>query len=221
MRRLFDIIASGLMLLVISPVLLLIAIAIPLDSRGPIMFKQTRLGRFGKTFRIWKFRTMFTDSDDKGISPQVTSDPRVTRMGRFLRSSGLDELPQLFNILFGDMTFIGPRPQLPDTMRQFERTHPDLLEKRMRVRPGVTSAWLATPGVTRHYPTVEMLQSDAAYVDKHSSWLDVKIAFRTVWGLIKGKTTTTRRDSTRPSTPAPAPPEQTPPQPPGQEENAR
>ena len=133
MRRIFDIAVAAAGLILLSPVLLLVAILIKLDSRGPILFKQERIGREFRPFRIYKFRTMRDDS--QAASPlTIGADSRITRMGRYLRAGKIDELPQLINVLKGDMSLVGPRPEVPRYVELFRRDYEDILQ----VRPGLT-----------------------------------------------------------------------------------
>jgi lipopolysaccharide/colanic/teichoic acid biosynthesis glycosyltransferase len=134
MKRLFDIMVSFIGLICLLPLLLLVAILIKLDSTGPIFFKQTRMGMRFRPFQILKFRTMVQDSSTKGQSITVGDDPRITRVGRFLRKSKIDELPQLFNVLKGDMSLVGPRPEVPDYVELFRHDYEEIL----KVRPGIT-----------------------------------------------------------------------------------
>lgn len=112
-KRIFDLLAAGILLIVLTPLLIILSVLIRLDSKGPVMFRQVRVTTYGKEFRIFKFRTMVNDADKMGTQVTTKGDMRVTRIGRFLRGSRLDELPQLFNILKGEMTFVGTRPEVP------------------------------------------------------------------------------------------------------------
>lgn len=134
-KRLFDLLLSGLGLLVLSPLLLAVAAWIKLDSPGPVMFRQERVGRFGRTFRIHKFRTMRVDAPSLGPQITVGADPRVTRSGRFLRASKLDELPQLWDVLRGAMSLVGPRPEVPRYVAMYPAALRELV---LSVRPGIT-----------------------------------------------------------------------------------
>ncbi len=135
MKRLFDIAVSLIGLVILWPVIVLVAIAIKLDSRGPIFYKGERIGREGKTFRIFKFRTMVMDAAKKGGGLTYRGDPRITRVGHFLRRTKIDELPQLFNVLTGDMSLVGPRPEDPRYLAYYSSAQRQLLH----VRPGITS----------------------------------------------------------------------------------
>ena len=134
MKRLFDIMVSFIGLICLFPLLLLVAILIKLDSSGPVFFRQTRMGMRFRPFQILKFRTMAQDSLTKGRSLTVGDDPRITRVGRFLRKSKIDELPQLFNVLKGDMSLVGPRPEVPEFVNLFRSEFEEILA----VRPGIT-----------------------------------------------------------------------------------
>jgi lipopolysaccharide/colanic/teichoic acid biosynthesis glycosyltransferase len=132
MKRAFDIIAAALGLLILFPILVLVALAIKLDSTGPVLFTQERVGRNFRSFRIYKFRTMAVNA--RGGALTVGADPRITRFGRLLRQTKIDELPQLFNILTGEMSFVGPRPEVPSYVELFRADYAELL----KVRPGLT-----------------------------------------------------------------------------------
>jgi lipopolysaccharide/colanic/teichoic acid biosynthesis glycosyltransferase len=134
MKRAFDIIVSFLGLLVLCPLLLVVAIAIKLDSPGPIFFRQERIGRGFRVFSIFKFRTMMQGSTAEGQPITVGDDPRITRVGWFLRKTKIDELPQLINVLRGEMTFVGPRPEVPQYVKLFRQDYEEIL----KVRPGIT-----------------------------------------------------------------------------------
>jgi len=133
-KRTFDIVVSSLGLLVLSPLLLLVAFVIKLDSSGPIFFRQRRVGRGFRPFFIFKFRTMAHDPSGRGRPITVGDDPRITRVGRFLRRTKIDELPQLINVLKGEMSFVGPRPELPQYVELFRNDYAEIL----RIRPGIT-----------------------------------------------------------------------------------
>lgn len=134
-KRLFDVVASGVGLLLLAPVLLLLALIIKLESPGPVFFRQERVGRFGKSFRIHKFRTMVTDAERKGLQITVGSDARVTRVGVPLRKYKLDELPQLLDVFIGDMSLVGPRPEVPRYVACYPKDVRDIV---LSVRPGIT-----------------------------------------------------------------------------------
>jgi len=134
-KRVFDLLGASLALLLLSPLMLTIALAIKLDSRGPVFFRQQRVGRHGVPFRIHKFRSMVADAPQRGPALTVGDDPRITRVGRWLRRTRLDELPQLFDVLAGRMSLVGPRPEVPQYVAHYP---PQLRERALSVRPGIT-----------------------------------------------------------------------------------
>lgn len=133
-KRVFDIVAAALGLLLLLPLGLLIALAIKLTDRGPVLFKQVRVGQFGKSFWIWKFRSMVVSADRIGVHVTQAGDPRITRVGRLMRKTKLDELPQLWNVLRGDMSFVGPRPEVPRYVAHYTPEQREILS----LRPGIT-----------------------------------------------------------------------------------
>ena len=134
MKRIFDIVASGCGLLVLSPLFLIVAIWIKLDSRGPVFYKQVRVGRYGNDFKLFKFRSMRVGSDKKGLITIGGHDPRVTRSGYFIRNYKLDEFPQLINVFIGDMSLVGPRPEVRKYVDLYTKEQLHVLD----VRPGIT-----------------------------------------------------------------------------------
>ncbi len=177
LKRFFDITASFLLLLVSSPILLLVAIAVAIDSRGPIIFKQKRLGKNGKEFNIYKFRTMVVNAEAGGVYSD-NKDPRVTRVGRILRKTSLDELPQMLNILVGHMSFIGPRPPLTYHPWPIEE-YTDEQRKMFNVRPGITG-WAQVNG-RKSVEWNKRIELNVWYVENLSFFLDVKIFFMTIF----------------------------------------
>jgi len=135
MKRLFDLVASGLGLVILAPLFVCVALGIKLDSRGPVFFRQERVGQFGKLFRIHKFRTMVVDAEARGMQITVGADPRVTRIGRVLRKYKMDELPQLIDVFFGQMSLVGPRPEVPRYVECYPHGVRELV---LSVRPGIT-----------------------------------------------------------------------------------
>lgn len=187
-KRAFDIVASALGLILLSPLFALIALQVKLSSRGPVFYSQERIGLYGLPFRIYKFRTMVTDAEADGV-PQIThdNDPRITKIGHWLRKYRLDELPQLWNILRGDMSIVGPRPERPFFIEQIMKEAPYycLLYK---VRPGLTSWGPIRVGYTdTTEKMIERLNCDIVYVENMSLLLDLKILFFTTDVIIKGK----------------------------------
>ena len=187
-KRAFDIVASALGLIILSPLFALIALQVKLSSRGPVFYSQERIGLYGLPFHIYKFRTMVTDAEEAGL-PQLTrdDDPRITKIGHWLRKYRLDELPQLWNILRGDMSIVGPRPERPFFIEQIMKEAPYycLLYK---VRPGLTSWGPIRVGYTdTTEKMIERLNCDIVYVENMSLLLDLKILFFTTGVIIKGK----------------------------------
>ena len=183
MKRLFDIAAAGGGLLLLSPVLALVALAIKLDSRGPVFFRQTRHGYNNETIRVFKFRSMTTNEDGYAFSQAKKDDPRVTRVGQILRRTNLDELPQLLNVLAGEMSIVGPRPHPVALNRMFEE-HIAPFSRRHNVKPGITG-WAQVNGHRGQTDTLEKMQRrfecDLYYIDNWSFLLDVKIILMTVF----------------------------------------
>ena len=189
-KRLFDLMVAAITLIIFSPLMLICYIAIKMDDGGPAIFAQERIGRFGRTFKIYKFRSMRVDAEKMG--PQLSAqqgqgDNRLTKVGRFLRAHHLDELPQLWNVFCGDMSFIGPRPERQyfiDQILEYDRRYTYLYQ----IRPGVTSYATLYNGYT---DTIEKmlkrLEYDLYYLG-HRSWLfDIKILWLTFWKIVSGK----------------------------------
>ena len=195
MKRLFDILLSGLGLLIISPLLLIVAIWIKLDSPGPIFYRQVRVGRYNKDFRIFKFRSMRIGSDKGSLVTIGGRDPRITRSGYFIRKFKIDELPQLINVLVGDMSLVGPRPEVRHYVNYWTEEQMHILD----VRPGITDpasikfrnenellAQAEDP--EKYYIEVIMQEKIKLYLDyvkKNSLWYDIKLIFQTFWVIIK------------------------------------
>jgi Undecaprenyl-phosphate glucose phosphotransferase len=179
-KRAFDIIVSSAILLVLSPLLLLITLAIKLDSRGPVLFRQQRIGLDGNEFTMYKFRSMRTGSEqfDDQAGLGIRHDPRRTRIGTFLRKTSLDELPQLFNVLTGEMSLVGPRPERVRYVREFQRVVPRYVD-RHRVRTGVTG-WAQVNGLRGDTSIEERIKYDLYYIENWSLAFDVKILLRTL-----------------------------------------
>lgn len=187
-KRAFDIVASATGLIVLSPLFAVIALQVKVGSKGPVIYSQERIGLYGLPFRIYKFRTMVADAEAEGV-PQIThdNDPRITRIGRWLRKYRLDELPQLWNILRGDMSIVGPRPERPYFIEKImtEAPYYCLLYK---VRPGLTSWGPIRVGYTDTMEKmIERLNCDVVYVENMSLLLDMKILFFTTGVIFHGK----------------------------------
>mgnify|MGYP003481735007 FL=1 len=195
MKRLFDILLSGLGLVIISPLLLIVAIWIKLDSPGPIFYRQVRVGRYNKDFRIFKFRSMRIGSDNGSLVTIGGRDPRITRSGYLIRKFKIDELPQLINVLVGDMSLVGPRPEVRHYVNYWTEEQMHVLD----VRPGITDpasikfrnenellAQAEDP--EKYYIEVIMQEKIKLYLDyvkKNSLWYDIKLIFQTFWVIIK------------------------------------
>jgi len=181
MPRAFDIVVATVALVVLSPVLAIAAIAIKLGSPGPAIYRQRRVGRDGREFELLKLRTMVQGSDPVGVGVAIVrDDPRVTHAGRFLRRTSLDELPNLINVLRGEMAIVGPRPTIPAQVVDYTPQQ----ERRHEVRPGLTG-WAQVQG-RAGIPWEERIELDVEYVDRRSPALDLRILARTVWLLITG-----------------------------------
>ncbi len=179
LKRLLDIVASFLSLVLLSPFFLVIALAIRRDSLGPVFFLQERVSKDGKPFVCWKFRTMIVGATNQGLGLNVAKrDPRITRVGNILRNWGVDELPQLFNILKGEMSLVGPRPTFQYQVNQYEEYE----RKRLLVKPGLTG-WALVNG-RNSLSWTERIKLDVWYVEHWSLWLDLKILFKTVWVVL-------------------------------------
>jgi lipopolysaccharide/colanic/teichoic acid biosynthesis glycosyltransferase len=188
-KRAFDLVVGALVLLVAAPLLLLLLAAIMLESPGNPIFVQERLGLNGKRFRLLKLRTMVPDAErrraeiehlNEALPPlfKVRHDPRVTRLGRILRLTSLDEVPQLINVIRGDMSIVGPRPRLP---YEFSMDDP-AIQRRLSVKPGLAGLWQVSGRATLNFD--EALALDLAYVENSSFWLDLKLIARTLWVVI-------------------------------------
>ncbi len=176
LKRLIDFLVALLGFVILAPLMLLIALAIKLNSKGPAVYKQERLGLDGKSFVMYKFRSMYLDAESEGPQWAEKNDDRTTSLGGFLRLCRLDELPQLINILKGDMSIVGPRPERSIFYDEFEKTVPDFRD-RLAVIPGLTG-WAQINGGYEIGPA-EKLQYDKEYIRNRSLWLDFKIILRT------------------------------------------
>ena len=179
LKRTFDFIASLLGLIILSPLFFCIAIGVKLSSPGPILFRQTRVGYERKEFKMLKFRSM-KRNDEEDTAWTTDDDPRRTKFGAFLRKTSLDELPQLINVLKGEMSLVGPRPELPHFVEQFKDTIPYYMVKH-QVKPGMTG-WAQVNGYRGDTSIEKRVELDLWYIDHWSVWLDIKILFRTIFG---------------------------------------
>jgi len=196
MKRVLDILAASAGLLVLAPLMGLIALAVKLDSPGGVFFAHRRVGRYGRPFKVLKFRTMVQDAPKRGGAITAGHDPRITRVGRILRKTKLDELPQLWNVLKGEMSLVGPRPEVEPYVALWE---PTLREKVLSVRPGITgltqiryrheeTLLAQQPDPETYYREALLplkLQSDAEYVDRRTLWYDLYLILRTLLALVE------------------------------------
>jgi exopolysaccharide biosynthesis polyprenyl glycosylphosphotransferase len=191
-KRLFDLCVGFLFFIVILPIMILVALIIKLDSPGPVIFRQKRVGESGRLFEMYKFRSMingaaemqpaYNQRDDEGrLLFKRVNDPRVTRVGRFLRRTSLDELPQLFNVLKGDMSLVGPRPELPWLVEEYEPWQ----RKRFAVPQGLTGWWQINGRSEK--PMHLHTEEDLYYVQNYSLWMDIYILIKTLWVVMRGK----------------------------------
>ena len=187
-KRIVDIILSILALIVLSPVLIITAVCIKMESKGPVFFFQKRVGLNGKEFNMLKFRSMVVNAEElkeklmnqnemSGPMFKMKNAPRITKVGRFIRKTSIDELPQIINVLKGEMSFVGPRPSLPNEVNKFE---PWML-KRLKVKPGLTCYWQVMGRNNIQFE--EWMKLDIKYVDDRSIWLDLKLIFKTFFVL--------------------------------------
>ena len=206
-KRVMDIIGSALILAICAPAFLIIALAIKVSSKGPVLFRQRRIGQYGKSFTFLKFRSMYVDNDasihreyvtqliagqaerhpsngngDGAGVYKLTKDDRITRVGAFLRRSSLDELPQLLNVLKGEMSLVGPRPPVPYELAAYQTWH---RRRVLEVKPGITGLWQVNGRSRVKFD--EMVRLDLKYAEAWSPWLDVKILLRTPLAVLKGE----------------------------------
>lgn len=195
-KRLFDLVASGIGLLVLAPVLLGIALAIKLESHGPVFFRQERVGRFGKTFRIHKFRTMVTDAERRGLQITVGTDARVTKVGAVLRKYKLDELAQLIDVFVGNMSLVGPRPEVPRYVACYPAEAREIV---LSVKPGITDRAsieykdendILGKAADPHKAYVDevlpvKIRYYIDYVQHRSFWSDIRIIFATLFAIVR------------------------------------
>jgi len=203
LKRFFDIVISAVAIFILSPVLLLIVLLVKLDSNGGVFFRQERVGMDGRKFLLYKFRTMIVGADEsvhreaykkningdrdanvgdieKPVFGKVKNDLRVTRVGGFLRRLSLDEIPQLLNVLSGDMSIVGPRPPIPYEVEEYELGH----RKRLDMKPGITGLWQVSGRSRLSFE--EMVRIDLFYIENWSLWLDLKIVLLTLPAMLRG-----------------------------------
>jgi exopolysaccharide biosynthesis polyprenyl glycosylphosphotransferase len=191
-KRIFDLLVGGSMLVLSAPVWVAFFVAIRLDSPGPVFFKQTRVGRRGRLFLLYKFRTMYVDAERRkaelsaknetgGVIFKMKDDPRITRVGKLLRRSSLDELPQLLNVLKGDMSIVGPRPPVPSEVVQYTPAE----RRRLDAEPGLTCIWQVSG--RSNIPFEGQVRLDVQYIETRSFWRDVWILLKTVPAVLLGR----------------------------------
>ena len=180
-KRLFDIVSSLILIVITSPVMLFAVVGTLLSSPGPIIFQQTRVGKNKRLFQMYKFRSMRVNAEEK-TGWTTSDDPRKTRFGSLMRKTSIDELPQFFNVLKGDMSLIGPRPEVPHYVEQFQETVPLYMLKHL-VRPGITG-WAQVNGYRGDTSIEERIKHDIWYIEHWSFWLDLRICLRTIFGGI-------------------------------------
>lgn len=188
LKRTMDVFCSLMGLIALSPILLIIGIAIKLESKGPIIFSQERVGKGGETFNIYKFRSMVVNAEElkeklnsknemSGPMFKMKEDPRVTKIGKFMRKTSIDELPQLLNVLKGEMSLVGPRPSLPKEVMKFE----DWMMERLRVKPGLTCYWQVSGRNDIDFE--DWMKLDVKYVRERNILIDIKLVFKTFFVL--------------------------------------
>jgi exopolysaccharide biosynthesis polyprenyl glycosylphosphotransferase len=188
----FDLMGASLALLLVSPLFLMLAIAVRLSSEGPVFFRQVRIGRNGREFVMFKFRSMYADAEQRlaelkasndhgdGVLFKMRNDPRITKVGKFLRRFSLDELPQLINVLFGQMSLVGPRPPLPSEVAMYANH----VHRRLLVKPGLTGLWQVSGRSDLDWD--ETVRLDLYYVENWSVALDAEIVWKTIWAVLRG-----------------------------------
>lgn len=192
LKRIVDIVGSILGLLVCLPVILIIVALIKFEDGGPIIFKQIRVGKNGKEFFIYKFRSMRIDAEKikstlliknevSGAMFKMKNDPRITKIGKFIRKTSLDEIPQFVNVLKGDMSLVGPRPPLREEVDSYSKYD----KQRLMVTPGISGLWQVSGRSNLSFS--EMVELDLKYIQKRSAWLDLKIMLKTIWHIIPTK----------------------------------
>jgi lipopolysaccharide/colanic/teichoic acid biosynthesis glycosyltransferase len=193
LKRAFDIAGSLALLLLFTPLLMLIAVLVQLEDGGPVFFAQTRVGKFGREFKMYKIRSMCLDAEKRlkdllgqnhhkeGVTFKIKDDPRITRVGKWLRKFSFDELPQLFNVLIGNMSLVGPRPPLPREVARYSLAN----RRRLAVKPGITCIWQISGRSEIDFSG--QVQLDVNYIESQSFWTDVTLLARTVPAVLSGK----------------------------------
>jgi exopolysaccharide biosynthesis polyprenyl glycosylphosphotransferase len=193
LKRTMDIAASGLLILALSPILIAVGTMIRLESPGGAIFRQKRIGKWGRTFTMYKFRSMYADAEARkaellaqnemqgGVIFKVKNDPRITKMGRFIRKTSIDELPQLWNVFKGDMSLVGPRPPVPQEVAEYSLSD----RRRLDTTPGITCIWQVSgrSEISFH----DQVALDVAYIENQSFWGDVRILLQTIPAVLLGR----------------------------------
>lgn len=192
-KRLLDVVGSLLLMAALAPVFAIVALLIRLESPGPILFRQIRVGRHGRTFAMYKLRSMYVDAEQRlavlrarnemagGVTFKMKDDPRITRVGRYLRKGSIDELPQLWNVLRGDMSLVGPRPPIPAEVAEYNLSD----RRRLDVIPGITCIWQVSG--RSQIPFKQQVELDVAYIESQSLWTDLGLLLRTVPAVLLGR----------------------------------
>jgi lipopolysaccharide/colanic/teichoic acid biosynthesis glycosyltransferase len=193
LKRAVDVLGSGVLILALSPVFVFIALCIKLEDGGPIVFAQTRVGKYGRLFKMFKFRSMCLNAEAKlaellarnqhsnGVTFKIKDDPRITRVGKIIRALSLDELPQLFNVFNGEMSLVGPRPPVPREVALY--TLQD--RRRLEITPGITCFWQVGGRAEIDFP--QQVELDVMYIERQSFWTDVKILLKTIPAVVNRK----------------------------------
>lgn len=191
-KRLIDILGSLFGIIILFPIYIIVCVAIKIESKGPVIFSQQRVGKDGRGFKMYKFRSMVINAEElknkldnlnevNGPMFKMKNDPRITKVGKFIRKTSIDELPQLINVIKGDMSLVGPRPSLPNEVEKFE---PWML-KRLEVKPGLTCYWQVSGRNSIGFE--EWMNLDIKYVNECGMWIDIKLIFKTLFVLLGDK----------------------------------
>ncbi|RKT44267.1 sugar transferase [Thiocapsa rosea] len=193
LKRALDILLAGPLFILLLPIFGLLVLAIRLESPGPALFKQTRVGRWGQIFTMYKFRSMYMDAEARkaelqdenemsgGVTFKMQRDPRITRIGRFIRKASIDELPQLWNVIKGDMSLVGPRPPVPAEVDEYSLSD----RRRLEVTPGITCIWQVSGRSDIPFP--QQVELDVRYIESQSLWTDLKLLWQTVPAVLFGR----------------------------------
>lgn len=186
LKRVIDVVGAGVGMALLMPFFLTLATLIKLDSPGPLLFGQTRIGRRGKPFKMWKFRSMYIDAEERkqalmaenemdgGVLFKMKNDPRITRVGRFIRKASIDELPQLWNVFKGEMSLVGPRPPVPAEVAEYSQAD----RRRLEAIPGITCIWQVSG--RSDIPFDQQVELDAEYIESQSVWGDIRLLLKTI-----------------------------------------